>query len=153
MKLIKYSAIAFMAVCLASCGGKKESAEAEEIEDEVLSTETTDVDEEIDEVLEETNVDEVESSDEDDSYASSSSDSEDWDSLLDSYEEYVDKYIAVMKKVAKGDMSAMSEYPALMEKAEEFSDKIEDAQEKMPASQWERYMKITTKMATAASQM
>ncbi len=84
---------------------------------------------------------------------SSSSGSEDWNALLDSYENYVDKYISYMKKAAKGDMSALSEYPSLMEKAQEFSDKMKNAQGEMSSSQWARYMKITTKMSKAAMEM
>lgn len=78
------------------------------------------------------------------------SDSEDWDALLDSYEKYVDKYISFAKKAATGDMDALTEYPALMEKAQELSEKMKDAEGEMSASQWRRYMKITNKMATAA---
>ena len=96
--------------------------------------------------------DESSSSDDDDdtdSY-SSSSDSQDWDALLNSYEQYVDKYISYMKKASKGDMNALAEYPALMEKAQELSEKMENAQGDMSASQWARYMKITKKMTKAA---
>jgi hypothetical protein len=94
-------------------------------------------------------------SDEDnDSYSyESSSGSEDWDALLNSYEQYVDKYISYAKKAANGDMSALEEYPSLLEKAQEFSEKMENAQGDMSASQWARYIKITNKMATAASHM
>lgn len=89
--------------------------------------------------------------DDSDSYTSSSSSgSQNWDALLNSYEQYVDKYISYMKKAAKGDMSAMSEYPALMEKAQEFNSKLQDAQGEMSASQWSRYIKITNKMTKAA---
>ena len=84
------------------------------------------------------------------SSSSSSSGSHDWDALLNSYEQYVDKYISLMKKASKGDMSALSEYPALMEKAQEFSDQMQDAQGEMSSSQWARYMRITNKMANAA---
>lgn len=42
--------------------------------------------------------------------------SSDIDDMLDSYEDYVDQYIDYMKKVSKGDMSAMADAPALMEK-------------------------------------
>lgn len=94
-----------------------------------------------------------ESSDDEESISSSSSGSQDWDALLNSYEQYVDKYISYMKKAAKGDMSALAEYPVLMEKAQEFSEKMENAQGDMSASQWARYMKITTKMTTAAQEM
>ena len=79
--------------------------------------------------------------------------SEDWDELLNSYEEYVDKYISYVKKAAKGDMSALSEYPALMDKATEFSEKMENAQSDMSATQWARYLKITNKMTKAAAEM
>lgn len=84
---------------------------------------------------------------------SSSSSSKDWDALLDSYEKYVDQYIVYVKKAAKGDASALSEYPALMEKAEEFSNKMENAQGEMTPSQWSRYMKITSKMTKAAAEI
>lgn len=84
------------------------------------------------------------------SSSSSSSGSHDWDALLNSYEQYVDKYISLMKKASKGDMSALSEYPALMEKAQEFSDQMQNAQGEMSSSQWARYMRITNKMANAA---
>ncbi len=83
----------------------------------------------------------------------SSSDSEDWDELLDSYEEYVDKYISYLKKASKGDMDALSEYPALLEKAQEFSDKMKNAQNNMSASQWAKYNKITMKLLEAAQNM
>ncbi len=83
----------------------------------------------------------------------SGSDSEDWDALLNSYEQYVDKYISYMKKAAKGDMSALSEYPALMEKAQEFSNKMKNAESSMSASQWAKYNEITQKMLKAAQEM
>lgn len=97
---------------------------------------------------------EVSSSYDDDNDSSSSSGgSAKWDAILDSYDSYVTKYISYMKKVAKGDMNALSEYPALMEKAQEFSEKISGAHDEMSASQWARYINITNKMSTAASQM
>jgi len=89
----------------------------------------------------------------DDDIISTSSGSEDWDDLLQSYEQYVDKYISYLKKASKGDMTALSEYPALMQKAQEFSDKMKNAQSNMSASQWSRYIKITNKMTKAAQEM
>ncbi len=94
-----------------------------------------------------------EEDDEDEIRDASASDSEDWDALLESYEEYVDKYISYMKKAAKGDMNALSEYPALLEKAQEFSEKMQNAQGVMSSSQWSRYIKITNKMTKAAQEM
>lgn len=89
----------------------------------------------------------------DDDIISTSSGSEDWDNLLQSYEQYVDKYISYLKKASKGDMTALSEYPALMQKAQEFGDKMKNAQSNMSASQWAKYNKITMKMLEAAQEM
>lgn len=91
--------------------------------------------------------------DTDNDHEAFSSGSEDWDDLLKSYEEYVDKYISYVKKASKGDMTALSEYPALMRKAQEFSDKMKNAESSMSASQWARYNKITMKMLEAAQNM
>ena len=82
----------------------------------------------------------------------SDTDTPDWNEFLDSYEQYVDKYISYVKKAAKGDMDALAEYPSLMQKAQEFSEKMEGAQSQMSASQWARYMKITNKMVKAAQE-
>ena len=49
-------------------------------------------------------------------------------------EPYSTSSIPYMKKAAKGDMSALADYPALMEKAEEFGSKMENAQDDMSAS-------------------
>ena len=92
------------------------------------------------------------SSDEEKSISSSSTGSADWDSMLDSYEQYVNKYIALLKKASNGDMTAMAEYAGLMQKAQELSDKMDGAQGDMSASKWARYVKITTKMTTAAQE-
>ena len=93
------------------------------------------------------------SSDDDKSTSRSSTASADWDSMLNSYEQYVNKYIVLVKKASNGDMSAMAEYAGLMQKAQELSDKMNGAQGEMSASQWARYMKITTKMTKAAQEM
>lgn len=55
-----------------------------------------------------------------------------------------------MKKAANGDMDALSEYPSFMEKAEELSNKMENAQGEMSPSQWARYNEISMKMMQAA---
>lgn len=102
---------------------------------------------------EEISSEESEESDEDEIGEVSSGDSEDWDELLESYEEYVNKYISYVKKASKGDMDALSEYPALLEKAQEFCDKMKNAQSNMSTSQWAKYNKITMKLAKAAQEM
>ena len=85
--------------------------------------------------------------------SSSSSSSEDWDAVLDSYESYVDQYISFAKKAAKGDMSALAEYPSLMSKAQELSDKLNNAKSDLSASQAARYARISAKMVEAAASM
>lgn len=91
--------------------------------------------------------------DSDDDEKASSSGSEDWDELLESYEEYVDKYISYLKKASEGDMTALSEYHSVMGKAQEFSNKMKNAESDMSAEQWAKYNKITMKMLEAAQQM
>ena len=74
-----------------------------------------------------------------------------WDKLLDEYEKYVDQYIATYKKAMKGDISALSEYAKLAEKAQKIADKLEDAEDEMSPAQLKRYAKITEKMTKALS--
>ena len=93
-----------------------------------------------------------ENDDEEESFTTSS-DSEDWDAVLDSYEKYVDQYISLMKKAKNGDMDALTEYPALMEKAQDLSDKMANAKDNMSPSQWAKYNKISMKMAKAAQEL
>lgn len=82
-----------------------------------------------------------------------SSGSEDWDAMLDEYEKYVDKYIALLKKAKQGDMNALTEYVGMMEQAEELGEKMEDAQGEMSPAQWSRYLNILQKMTNAAQSM
>lgn len=77
----------------------------------------------------------------------------DFDEVLEAYSEYVDKYIAYCKKAAKGDMSALSEYPELMQKAQEFGEKLQNAQGDATPEQWAKYMKIQTKFLKAIKEM
>jgi hypothetical protein len=63
---------------------------------------------------------------------------------------YVDKYISYVRKAANGDMTALVEYPSLMEKAQESSNKLQKAQGSMSSSQLARYNNITMKMMKAA---
>lgn len=110
------------------------------------STESSD--DEDDEEL--ASIDETPSIEEDDN--SSSSKSGNWDALLTSYDQYVTKYISYMKRAANGDMGALAEYPALLEKAQELSEELENAKGEMSSAQQSRYLRITQKLATAAGQ-
>lgn len=89
-------------------------------------------------------------SDEDDDELASSKNSTNWDKVLDEYESYVNQYIVLMKKAQNGDMSAINEYAEMLEKAESFADKLENADDAMTPAQMARYTKITAKMTQAA---
>lgn len=83
----------------------------------------------------------------------SSSGSKEWDELLDSYESYVTSYIRLLKKASNGDISAMAEYPKLMQKASDLYEKLEKNIDVMSVSQSARFLEITNKMTEAAQQM
>lgn len=86
---------------------------------------------------------------------STSSGSKNWDKVLDDYEAYVDKYLKFLKKANEGDMSAMSEYPGLMQKAQDLEKSLGKAQKdnSLSAKQITRMTKIQTKMLNAAMEM
>ncbi len=84
-----------------------------------------------------------------DAGASSSSGSEDWDKILDEYEKYCDKTVALAKKAKAGDISAMTEYASLLETAESLQKKLEKAGNDLSAAQAARLSKIAAKMANA----
>ncbi len=77
------------------------------------------------------------------------SSSSDWDSILDSYEKYVNEYIAVYKKVQAGDTSAYSKLASLMEKYQKLAEQLENASDELTASQLARLQKINAKLAKA----
>lgn len=81
--------------------------------------------------------------------AASSSSSSDWDSVLDSYEKYVNEYIAVYKKVQAGDTSVYSKMASLMEKYQKLAEQLENASDELTSSQLARFQKINAKLAKA----
>lgn len=82
----------------------------------------------------------------------STTNSTDWDRYLDSYEEFIDKYIQLLKKSQSGDMSALIEYAEYMEKANDLQSKMEKAKGDLSTSQIKRFMDLQTRLANAASQ-
>ena len=92
-----------------------------------------------------------EEEEEEDTY--SSSNSEDWDAVLKSYESYIDLYIKLMKKAKNGDMSAMTEYVSMMEKATDLAEKMGNAGDDLSATQIAKFVKLQTKLANAAAGM
>lgn len=99
----------------------------------------------------------VSDSDDDNGESASSSkssvSSSDVDAMLKSYEEYIDKYIALMKKAKNGDMSALAEYPGLMQKAQDFGEKLEACKGDLTTSQLAKFTKLQTKLLKAAQEM
>lgn len=80
---------------------------------------------------------------------SSNSSNSKWDDVLDEYEKYVDNYIRLYKSAMAGNVSALSEYADMMEQAETYADKLENAQGNMTQAQISRYLRITEKMSNA----
>lgn len=74
-----------------------------------------------------------------------------WDSVIDDYEEFIDKYIALLKKAKAGDMDAVSEYASMLSKAQSLQSKLNSAQNDLTTAQAARFSKIVTKMASAAT--
>lgn len=76
---------------------------------------------------------------------------ENWDAILNQYEQYVNKYIAALKKLQNGDPSAAADLASLADKAQQLASKLEDAEDDMTDAQMARYLKITKKLADAAA--
>ena len=78
-----------------------------------------------------------------------------FDKALDDYDAYVDEYIKFLKKAKDGDASAMSEYPAMLQKAQNMEQSLTDAQtnNNLSADQLQRMLKIQGKLLGAASAM
>ena len=83
------------------------------------------------------------------SSVAAASSSSDWDSVLDSYEKYVNEYIAVYKKVQAGDTSVYSKMASLMEKYQKLAEQLENASDELTSSQLARLEKINAKLAKA----
>lgn len=79
----------------------------------------------------------------------SASDANNWDSVLDEYERYVDRYISLLKKAQAGDMSALADYPDVLKEAERLGKKLEGAEGMLTAAQQQRYIKILNKIQRA----
>ena len=72
---------------------------------------------------------------------------------MSEYEAFVDKYIAYMKKVSNGDMSAMSQAQPLMAQADKAGKKIANMRGDLNAECLKRYNAISKKMTDAAMEM
>ncbi len=111
--------------------------EATEYEDVVVEPETESVDPA------------AEDYDDDEPEVTESKSSAEVDKLLDDYEDYMKQTIKLAKKAQGGDMSAMTEYTSLLEKAESLSNKLENFEGEMTAAQLARLQKIAAMAAQA----
>ncbi len=149
MKL-KFLTVAVALVAMTSCGSKSDDSSADAKGDKTENTESSDY-----ASYEGSDYSSSDSYDSDDSDFSDDNDSSvsssDVDDMLKEYEKFVDNYISMVKKVAKGDMSVMAKMNDYMESAESLSRKIDNCSGSMNSSQMQRYMKITGKMTEAAA--
>jgi hypothetical protein len=86
------------------------------------------------------------------SESESASSSEDWDAVIEEYDSFTDKYITILKKAQKGDMSMYAELAEVTEELESLTQKIEEAKGEMSASQAAKFTKIQAKYLKAAAQ-
>ena len=86
------------------------------------------------------------------SESESASSSEDWDAVIEEYDSFTDKYITILKKAQKGDMSMYAELAEVTEKLESLTQKIKEAKGEMSASQAAKFTKIQAKYLKAAAQ-
>ncbi len=81
----------------------------------------------------------------------SDSGSTDWDEVLDEYEKFVNSYVSFVNKASNGNVTALAEYAEMLEKAEEFSSKLDSAKGDMSTAQMNRLLKLENKMASVAT--
>ena len=135
-------AICLIVFGLASCGGSDENTQDALDKLEEMSEDLDKMDENEDEEDEEEDMDE-----EDESDASA-----EWDEVLNDYEEYVDDYVAIIKKQKADptDMSIMTEYTELMQKGTEWSTKMSEISSEFGPEQLTRMQEIQAKLSKAA---
>lgn len=76
-----------------------------------------------------------------------------FDELLSEFESYVDQYIKVLKKAKSGDLSAITEYPSLFEKAQSLQSSLTNSKDDMSPSQVKKLLKIQKKLIEAAQNL
>lgn len=97
-------------------------------------------------------VEEVASVETVDSDSQSSSSDSDFDEFLAAYEDYIDKYIALMKKAKDGDVSAMADAGSLMASAQEYGEKLQKMSGDLTPAQIAKFQKLQQKLLKAAAQ-
>ena len=89
----------------------------------------------------------------------SSSDNAKFDQTLDKYEEFIDDYIKILKKVKDAEddpmaaMSVMGEAASMLENAEELGNELSDNEGDLSIEQAARLIKLQAKLSKAAMEM
>lgn len=73
---------------------------------------------------------------------------DDWDILLDEYEEYVNDAVRLYNKAMKGDVSAITEFASLAEKAQSLTTDLSNSINSFTMSQANRFSKISEKLVS-----
>lgn len=81
----------------------------------------------------------------------SSSSSEDYDAVLDEYEEYTKKLVSMAKKLEAGDMTVYTDYMGLVESMTSLDKKLANAKSEMTNAQTARFLRIQAKYLKALS--
>lgn len=81
---------------------------------------------------------------------SDASESEEWDEVLDEFEDCVEQYVSLAGKAAKGDRPAARAYTELAEEVSELSASLALAEGELSKEQLKRYMLILSKMASVS---
>lgn len=139
--------VRWMTYDLDECTGKLTftiTSYAQENED---ADEDSNEDDDEEEEEENEDVDEYSYDDEEEntSYSDNSSSSNDWDSILDDYEDIMKRYIKALKRAEEGDASAYTEMTKLLQDITEFATKLDGASD-MTTKQAQRYAEINLKL-------
>ena len=141
------------AVLLFSCGNREQNYSENTLDDELMEMELADV---VDVDAEETDVSEElevieEESEEPIMVEESSTNSSEWDKVLDDYESMIDSYAKIAEKSKNGDMSAIADLTNYMSKLESISSKLDGAESDLTQAQATRFVKLQAKMAKVAA--
>ncbi len=80
-------------------------------------------------------------------------DDDELDDALEEYDDFVMSYIELIKKVNNNDMTALAEYPAMMQKAQSAQEKMNKLQGQMTPAQLGKFMKLQAKYLEAMQDM
>jgi len=77
----------------------------------------------------------------------------DWDDLLDSYENFINRYVRLMKKAQNGDLSAITEYTKYMQDAINLAEEVETERGDLTSAQLKRFLELQTQFSQETMNM